>query len=283
MKFHTSAVKAFVAASTGATIHGLTTCSPMWKSGCDYFAGSRVSQIITTSKTDSSGTATTVSTVKNFVCTHGTQPMLSHCSAYNPSNSNQQSAAWKDEGECEPSLAPSPITCGQLDTSIHPEWAGEGCPKPWVAGMSYGSGDLVQREGIVYKCLDAGFSSFCGQSGFVPGDGDSLFWKQAWVLLGSCSGTISPSASPNFLSLDDAGGCPDEYQKGMEYGSGDKVSMSSIVYACKDWPYSQWCSMDGYEPDGPNAAQGWTVMGHCDGTNILREKLNQFFVLSFMY
>ena len=206
--------------------------------------------------------------MKNFVCTHGTQPSLSHCNTYDPAKPLQQLAAWKDEGECDPSLdsPPSPVTCGQTDAStVYQEWTGKGCPKPWVADTDYAPGDLAQVEGVVYKCLDAGFSSFCGQSGFMPGS-DSMFWKQAWVLLGSCDGTISPSTSPNFISLEDAGGCPDEYQKGMEYKSGDKVSTHDIIYACKVWPYSQRCSMDGYEPDSPNAAEAWTVIGHCDGT-----------------
>ena len=217
------------------------------------------------SNTDSSGATTTISIVKNFVCTHGTQPSLSHCPSYNPSNHIEQLAAWKDKGECDPSLAPSSVASGQTDISNHPKWTGEGCPKPWVAGTVYAPGDLVQRDDMVWKCLDAGFSSFCGQSGFKPGDGDSMFWKQAWVLLGSCDGTISPSTSPNFISLGDAGGCPDEYQNGIKYESGDKVSMHGIVYACKSWPNSQRCSMDGYEPAGPNSAEAWTILGHCDG------------------
>ena len=234
-------------------------------SGSDYSTGSKVSQIIMTSNIGSSGTATTASIVKNFVCSSGIQPSLSHCPLYDPSNPEQQSAAWKDEGECDPSLAPSPVAYGQTNASNQPKWTGKGCPKPWVADMDYAPGDLVQLEGMVYKCLDAGFSSFCGQSGFKPSNGDSMFWEHVWVLLGSCDGTISPSTSPNFALLGDAGGCPDEHQSGIDYGSGDKVSVGNIVYACKGWPYSQRCSMVGYEPDGPNAAEAWMVIGHCDG------------------
>ena len=267
MKFHHSAINILLAASIPTTIHvhGLPTCFPTWTSGNNYSVGSKVSRIITTSNTSSSGTTTTTSIVKNFVCTHGTQPSLSHCPAFDPSSPLQQSAAWNDEGECDPSLPPSPVASGQTNDSNQPKWTGKGCPKPWAADMDYAPGDLVQREGMVYKCLDAGFSSFCGQSSFKPGNGDSMFWEQVWVLLGSCEGTMSPSTSPNFISLGDAGGCPDEYQVGFEYESGDKVSVRNIVYACKAWPYSQRCSMGGYEPDGLGAAEAWTVIGHCDG------------------
>lgn len=223
--------------------------------------GSKVSQTVLISERDISGVLTTTSVVNNFVCSSGTLSTLSHCSYYNPSDPNQPSAAWNDEGECIPSAA-SPLVSRQMNTPT-PQWIGTGCPEDWVANMEIGPGDLVQCEGLVYKCSDSGFSSFCSQSGFKPGD--SLYWRQVWTLVGSCDSTISPTTSPNFIKLAFAGGCPDEYQSGFDYDVGDIVSIHNIVYSCRTWPHTQYCRMQGFEPDGPHSEEGWQNMGYCDG------------------
>jgi hypothetical protein len=232
-------------------------CYPVWSSGSAYFSGSLVSSTVVVNAT--AGTTTT----KNFKCTSGSEPALSHCPTYDPSNAIMAAAAWSDQGECSGSQAI--VTSAPTSKPTNAAWAGAGCPKAWVDGASYESGEMAEVDGNAYKCSDAPFvNAWCGNSLYKPGD--SLYWEQAWTLLGSCSGTIAPTGSPVFVSLADAGGCPDEYSADATYEEGDKVAMNNIVYKCRSWPNSAWCSMAGYEPDGANSADAWTRLGYCDGT-----------------
>jgi hypothetical protein len=231
-------------------------CYPVWSSGGAYSSGSLVSATVALNAT--AGTTQT----KNFKCTSGSQPSLSHCPNYDPSNSVQAAAAWSDQGVCsgsQPITTPSPT-----NKPTHKAWSGAGCPKAWVSGASYESGELAEVDGVAYKCSTANFvNAWCGNSLYKPGD--SLYWSQAWTLLGSCTGTIAPTSSPNYVSLKDAGGCPDAYATGTTYEEGDKVSVGGIAYKCRSWPNSAWCSMAGYEPDGVNSKDAWTRLGYCDG------------------
>ena len=86
------------------------------------------------------------------------------------------------------------------------------------------------------------------------------------MLLGSCDSTIAPTTSLVYVSLTDAGGCPDEFVSGTTYEEGDKVALNNIVYKCRSWPNSAWCSMNGYEPDRVNSGDAWTWLGFCTGT-----------------
>jgi len=51
-------------------------------------------------------------------------------------------------------------------------------------------------------------------------------WKEAWSLVGYCSGTVKPTMSPNFETLDVIdGGCPDGWDEAGEYDEGDFVAV----------------------------------------------------------
>lgn len=231
-------------------------CYPAWRFSGDYSSGSMVSATRVVNATI--GTWET----RNFKCNSGSQSSLSHCPTYDPSNPAMAIAAWSDEGICDmsqPLMAPTPTL-----TPTHPRWSGAGCPNTWVDGATYKEGELATVNGVVYTCSSEPFvNTWCGNSNYKPGD--SLYWNLAWTLLGSCDGTIAPTGSPNFVSLADAGGCPDEYASVGLYEEGDKVTMNNIVYQCRSWPNSAWCKMDGYEPDGVNSQDAWTRIGYCDG------------------
>ncbi|KAL7515088.1 hypothetical protein ACHAXN_013046 [Cyclotella atomus] len=232
-------------------------CYPVWVGGSAYSSGSLVSAVVPLNVT--AGTTIT----KNFKCTSGSEPALSHCPSYDPSNTVQAAAAWSDQGECSGTQAI--VTSAPTSKPTHAAWAGAGCPKAWVSGASYESGELAEVDGVAYKCSEENFvNAWCGNSNYKPGD--SLYWEQAWTLLGSCSGTIAPTGSPIYVTLTDAGGCPDEYASGTTYEENDKVALKGIVYKCRSWPNSAWCSMAGYEPDVVNSADAWTRQGYCDGT-----------------
>ncbi|KAL7515091.1 hypothetical protein ACHAXN_013049 [Cyclotella atomus] len=230
-------------------------CYPVWTSGSAYSSCCLVSATVVLDAT--TGTTQT----KNFKCTSGSQPSLSHCPKDDPSNSVQAAAAWSYQGECsgsQPIITPSPTS-----KPTYKAWTGAGCPKARVAGAFYEPGELAEVDGVAYKCSTANFvNAWCGNSSYKPGD--SLFWEEAWTLLGSCTDTIAPTGSPNYVSLTDAGGCPDAYATGTTYEAGDKVSVGGILYQCRSWPNSAWCSV--VEPDGVFSEEALTRLGNCGGT-----------------
>lgn len=230
-------------------------CYPAWSSGSAYYSGSLVSAVRVVNAT--AGTTVT----KNFKCTSGTQPSLSHCPSYDPSNEIQAAAAWTDLGACTGTAT----TTAPTNKPTNAAWSGAGCPNAWVEGHAYEGGDLAEFGGNVYKCSTAqAVNLWCGVAAYKPGD--STYWETAWTLLGSCTGTIAPSASPMYVSITSAGGCPDAYDSTATYEESDKVEMNGLVYKCRAWPNSAWCSMDGYEPGSDNSADAWTILGYCDGT-----------------
>ncbi|KAL3790572.1 hypothetical protein HJC23_008778 [Cyclotella cryptica] len=230
-------------------------CYPTWTSGSAYSTGSLVSATRIVNAT--AGT----SVKKNFECTSGSQPALSHCPNYDPSNAIQAAAAWKDLGECTgTAAAPTPS-----NKPTYAKWTGSGCPATWVDGFAYEGGDLAEVNGNVYKCSTTPFvNAWCGNPSYKPGD--STYWQQAWTLLGSCTGTMSPSKAPSFKTIKSAGGCPEPYAASTTYEAGDKVEANGLAYQCRSWPNSAWCSMNGYEPDGPNSKDAWTLLGYCAGS-----------------
>jgi hypothetical protein len=66
------------------------------------------------------------------------------------------------------------------------------------------------------------------------------------------------------VDLIDVGGCPEEFSdsRDVNYAEGDQVRVNDIVMQCKEWPYSIYCSHEGYEPFGVNSETAWIVVGH---------------------
>jgi len=152
-------------------------------------------------------------------------------------------------------------------------WAGSGCPGAYVAGTDYAAADKVSVAGTaytaVYECAAAPNNLFCGKPLYEPGTGE--YWETVWTALGSCSGSISPTSSPSFLTITDAGGCPDAWEAGVKYDGEDNVSKNGLVFQCKEAPFNGFCGQAGYEPmkvDDPSEhwKTAWTVVGHCSGT-----------------
>lgn len=147
-----------------------------------------------------------------------------------------------------------------------PPWSttDAGCPAEYESGSSYEGGDVVSLDGLVYRCVEE-YSLFCGVVGYEPG---TLHSSLAWTELGSCSGLLSPTASPNFQVLENLGGCPDEYEASRAYEKNDRVSKDGIVYQCREWPYSAHCVQAGFEPGNPKSTDwkiAWEAVGHCSG------------------
>jgi len=147
-----------------------------------------------------------------------------------------------------------------------------GCPGAYVSGTDYEPAEKVSVAGTtyigVYECAAKPNNLFCGQSGYEPGTGE--FWDNVWTFLGSCSGTVSPTTSPNFSLLTDQNGCPNTWTVATKYEEGDKVVKGGIVYQCVAKPNNLFCGHAGYEPaadDGTMAWKtAWTAVGYCSGT-----------------
>ena len=119
-----------------------------------------------------------------------------------------------------------------------------------MAKTNFGEGDvmIIVKSGysMVYQCNAAPNNLFCGMSGYEPGT--STYWEQAWIELGSCTGSILPSTSPVYMSIADAGGCPGAFDGRAVYEEGNKIAKDGLVYECKSYPASGYCSHVGYEP-----------------------------------
>lgn len=114
-----------------------------------------------------------------------------------------------------------------------------GCPDAYVLGakVSPGGSVTVTKDGIslVYTCASGAASGWCPLVGYEPGTG--IAWQQAWTLMGSCAGTLTPTSSP-VSSLPNQGGCPVAYDKTSAYVVGDKVSKAGMVFQCNGYPMS---------------------------------------------
>jgi hypothetical protein len=133
------------------------------------------------------------------------------------------------------------------------------CPEFFVAGSSYEEGDLVEMNGVVYKCKDWPNAQWCSMDGYEPGSDNSA---NAWDIIGHCEGTIDPA--PSVVSEErklQLAGCPAPYSGSTSYTTGDQVAVtsggSSIIYACA----SAACNSN-----TPASGVGWTLIGYCEGT-----------------
>jgi len=163
----------------------------------------------------------------------------------------------------------------------------EGCPGEYETGTDYGEGDKVsvtpegEAFGKIYECKSWPDSGFCKLEEYkpVPGGvihGENPLWMNAWTYVGGCTGTITPTGSPVFLSLPQwtKGGCPPEYvPNNPAYKAEDYVSVPTnddntygVVWQCKNAMTAPWCQNEGYAPGTQNGGQAWEKMGFCDGT-----------------
>jgi len=99
-----------------------------------------------------------------------------------------------------------------------------------------------------------------------------------WTLAGSCDGSIGPTSSPSFGSINlisgTEKGCPIDYNVNKrDYEEGDTVSYTvstvperKIVLECRGWPNTGYCNQAGFAPGSTYQSMAWTQKGYCDGT-----------------
>ena len=117
---------------------------------------------------------------------------------------------------------------------------------------------------VVWECSQHPTATYCNQ--FSPVSDTRGGWRK----IGSCTGTISPTSSPNSIGLEVGDGCPDDYDATTSYEIGDLVMvvvsqspLRQMVFMCK----SPYCNAGpAYAPGSDNSELGWTLRGHCTGT-----------------
>jgi len=226
-------------------------CPAAYSEGSDYDAGDSVSV-----------TNAQLGYTSVYTCKEGGSYLWCSMSGYQPGTGQYWSQAWESVGSCTGTIAPT----GSPSHVVLKDMAG--CPGEYVLGEEYEEDDKVSKDGVVYQCKSYPLGRHCPQAGYEPGVsvGAAEYWKEAWSVIGTCSGTIAPTSSPSFVSLKNMGGCPDEWES-QTYEEGDKVSVGELVYQCKTWPNSGWCGQAGYKPEEGTAwKDAWTVVGHCSGS-----------------
>ena len=123
---------------------------------------------------------------------------------------------------------------------------------------------LVQ---LVYKCKAWPYSGFCGQFSPLDTAGGSL----GWTYVGGCTGTSAPTTAPTYDPATVIAGCPADYNSAStSYVAGSQVALtvgaSKLVYQCKAWPNSGYCTQSTYAPGGTYSDMGWTLVGPCTGS-----------------
>mmetsp|Transcript_22256 Transcript_22256/g.44750 ORF Transcript_22256/g.44750 Transcript_22256/m.44750 type:complete len:267 (-) Transcript_22256:291-1091(-) len=165
--------------------------------------------------------------------------------------------AWTEVGPCTGTVGPTSSPTFDPDTP--------GCPDPYSPAIAYGKGDKVAVDGSrAYMCKRDDDAAFCNAGPrYAPGTG--LYSDVAWVWLGSCVGTLAPTAAPT-VDLE-APGCPEEYSSAAKYEGGDKVLVGGLVYVCKWDEYGAYCNAGPmFAPGGDNSDLGWIKMGSCRGS-----------------
>ncbi|KAK1735649.1 PT domain-containing protein [Skeletonema marinoi] len=158
---------------------------------------------------------------------------------------------------------------------------------PADEGTDYEEGDKMsiisdgEDYGKIYKCKGWPYTGHCKSEAFSPLNtakacSGEVCWPVAWTYEGGCTGTITPTAAPQFTTLSqwDKQGCPPEYvPNNSAYKPEDYVSVPKnedntygVVWQCKNAMTAPWCQQEGYAPGTPNGGQAWEKVGFCAGT-----------------
>jgi len=238
--------QAALAAALSISIEAASSagCYPAYSSSSTYSSGSLVSFNST-----------------NYECVHNHYSVW--CTGHQPPGEpgSHATVAWLELGPCSGAQDP-PAPTSKPTPPLVTEFGGA-CPAAFAPGTEYAAGDRVERNGFVFECRGtADIANWCGAEGYEPETG--MYWENAWKIMGTCRGLLPPTASPTIDP--DAPGCPPVFDQAATYKSGDRVSVGSLSYECKRYPWSAFCGLANFEPGSSNSDLGWILLGSCDGT-----------------
>ncbi|KAL3783281.1 hypothetical protein ACHAWO_005073 [Cyclotella atomus] len=161
-----------------------------------------------------------------------------------------------------------------------------GCHPTWIRGGPYTAGSLVSSDQIVttangettttrtvtknFKCISGSDFDPSLSHCFTYDPSDSLTAAAAWSDEGVCTGTAPAPASTSSptLSIWSGVGCPDSWDEGATYKSGELAEVDGVVYKCTYNPFDNfWCGRANYKPgDSLYWTKVWIVKGSCRGT-----------------
>jgi len=173
-----------------------------------------------------------------------------------------------------------PTAVAALAAALTPvRLASAACAPAYSASTTYDEGDVVSQSEtdansttvtFNYACVSGPNSAFCNQVAFAPGGlfSDTAWTKEATPCTGTAPppGTASPTSSPNFVTIANAGGCPAAFDAAADYESGDTVSLNGFAYECTAGPNGLYCEQNGFEPGSLNGGLAWNLLGYCSGT-----------------
>jgi len=169
--------------------------------------------------------------------------------------------AWTTLGPCSGTIAPvtaSPLTALQKKTA--------GCPATYISGTTYRAGDVVAKTtsntAVVkkYECKAWPNSLYCNSATYAPG---GQFGYMAWIDLGQCSGTFSPTVTLwcNYWKNNKL--YPSKvWSASTTYAVGDEVIVLDQAFKCK---IPGWCNQAAYAPalSAGTWSSAWTAVGTC--------------------
>ncbi|KAL3793964.1 hypothetical protein HJC23_009447 [Cyclotella cryptica] len=154
--------------------------------------------------------------------------------------------------------ATSPPSKVLIPTALPP--APSDCPSVFADSRIYVAGELTSYGGVIYQCTTS--NGRCFQSGYEP---FSPLGKEAWKVIGTCSGNPAVTAPPASTT------CPPFFDKFVRvYTTGDLASYGNVIYQCIT--SNGRCIQDGYEPWSPLGVEAWKVVGTCNVTRHLRQR-----------
>jgi len=251
-------------------------CPEAYSSGTEYEAGDKVSAM-----------AAGEDYGKIYECK--AWPDSNYCGqeAFSPLNSARLCndkvcwpTAWTYLGGCTGTITPT------ATPTFDPANVG-GCPEAFEEGTDYEEGDKMsivadgEDYGKIYKCKGWPYTDHCKNEAFSPLNtakacAGEVCWPVAWTYEGGCTGTITPTAAPQFTALSKwvKEGCPPEYvPNNSAYKPEDYVSVPKnedntygVVWQCKNAMTAPWCQNEGYAPGTQHGGQAWEKVGYCDGT-----------------
>ena len=193
----------------------------------------------------------------SLVCKCSSDVHLSrYCSQFEPGNPAK--LGWTLIAHCDGTIPPS-----KAPTFVKLANTTGGCPRVYNKNTRYDEGDLVSvivsnnpPRAVVYECKGWPQEAYCNAGdNFSP---ESANAAMGWDLKGSCTGSMTPTASPVVYPNPRCrwynGTKPIIIDKWTvsslsTYMAGTRVRKHDRIYKCKGYPYSLWCKMAAYEPE----------------------------------
>lgn len=142
-----------LAPSTTTNAQTLPGCHPQWRAGgSNVYSGGEIASV----------------DGFNYECRD--EPLNKFCgqTAFNPGLNGDMGSwtlVWTLLGECEGVATKAP-TLNPSSSPTFSAWSEGGCPGSFVDDVEFEGGELVENNGLAFKCKEFPWSGWCGQDGY---------------------------------------------------------------------------------------------------------------------